>query len=317
MNNETYLVTGAMGCIGAWVLYHLVKDGKQAVSFDLSEDRHRLNLLLTPEEQQKITFVQGDLTDTAQLLETFETHGITHVIHLAALQVPFCKADPVLGARVNVVGTVNIFEGARQTNINHLAYASSIAVYGPADLYPTGPLAHDARPAPRTLYGVYKNANEGTAQVYWHDHQISSIALRPYTVYGVGRDQGLTSEPTKAMLAAASGQSFDISFGGVMQLQLASDVAHNFVEAARHPFEGAEVFNYGTNPVAISTIVEMIQAAVPEVEITYQDVPLPFPEAFDGSALAAQLPNLSKTSLREGIQDTIARFKECLARGVL
>lgn len=208
--NHTYLVTGGMGCLGAWALYHLHRQGKRAVCFDLSDDRHRLDLLLTPAEQAAITFVRGDLTDTQQVREVFAQHAITHVIHLAALQVPFCRANPPLGAQINVTGTVNIFEAARNTGVRHLAIASSVAVYGPPELYGAGLLSADAPVAPRTLYGVYKVANEMTAQVYWHEYAISSTVLRPYTVYGLGRDQGLTSEPTKAMAAAANGQDFHI-----------------------------------------------------------------------------------------------------------
>ena len=59
---------------------------------------------------------------------------------------------------------------------------------------------------PRTLYGVYKQANESTAKVYYQDHDLSSIGLRPYVIYGPGRDQGMTSTPTKALLAVARGR---------------------------------------------------------------------------------------------------------------
>ena len=61
---------------------------------------------------------------------------------------------------------------------------------------------------PGTLYGVYKRANEGTAHVYWADHGVASVGLRPHTVFGPGRDQGLTSAPTTAMLAAACGRPY-------------------------------------------------------------------------------------------------------------
>ena len=130
-----------MGCIGAWVLYHLQRQGKQAVCFDLSDDRHRLDLLLSRDEQSAITFVRGDLTDGRQVLDAFTTHGVTHIVHLAALQVPFCRANPALGAQVNVTGTVNIFEAARQAGVRQLAYASSIAVYGPPEPVRAGPAA--------------------------------------------------------------------------------------------------------------------------------------------------------------------------------
>src|SRR5690606_31031575 len=113
-----------------------------------------------------------------------------HVIHLAALQVPFCRADPVKGAQVNVVGTANVFEAARQHGVPQVAYASSIAIFGAPEDYPPGLLPNDAPPRPRTLYGVYKQANEGMARIYWQEHGLGSIGLRPYTVFGLGRDQG-------------------------------------------------------------------------------------------------------------------------------
>src|SRR5579871_1825458 len=129
---ENYLVTGAMGCIGAWTLYHLVREGKHAVSFDLSDNRQRLDLLMSKDEQNAITFVQGDLTSFDQVNAVMRDQQITHIVHLAALQVPFCRANPVVGSQVNVTGTVNIFESAKQNAIHHLTFASSMAVYGPA-----------------------------------------------------------------------------------------------------------------------------------------------------------------------------------------
>jgi nucleoside-diphosphate-sugar epimerase len=240
-----------------------LEQGEGVVSFDLSEDRQRLNQLLSQEEQAAVTFVTGDLTDYQQVLAAVEEHGVTRIIHLAALQVPFCIANPVQGARVNVTGTVNVFEAARRSGIGHIAYASSIAVYGPPERYPPGLVAHQAAHDPRTLYGVYKVANEGTARVYWRDWEVSSTGLRPYTVYGVGRDQGLTSEPTKALRAAVDGEPYHISFGGTMQFQLASDVARQFILAAREEPSGAQVFNLGTEPVTVEHFAEIARSLRP------------------------------------------------------
>jgi nucleoside-diphosphate-sugar epimerase len=312
---NAFLVTGALGCIGAWTVYHLLKRGERVVSFDLYDHGHRLDLLLAPEEQRAITFVRGDLADFSQVVAAFQAHRITHVVHLAALQVPFCRTDPVKGAQVNVVGTVNVFEAARQSGVAHVAYASSIAVYGPADEYPAGPIAHDANFAPRTLYGVYKQANEGTARVYWLDHKISSTALRPYTVYGPGRDQGLTSDPTKAMLAAAAGLPFCINFGGRMQLQHASDVALQFIEATRQPLDGAYGFNLGGRVVDIADVASLICKIKPDAEVTQKDTPLPFPEAFDDSELRRHFDRVYDTPLEDGIRLTIRHFEAALTDG--
>ncbi|MGJ3239204.1 MAG: NAD-dependent epimerase/dehydratase family protein [Anaerolineae bacterium] len=308
--SERYLVTGAMGCIGAWTLYHLRQQGKQAVSFDLSANRQRLDLLLSAEEQDTITFVQGDLTDAQQVRTVVEDHDITHVIHLGALQVPMCKADPIMGAQVNVTGTVNVFEAVRHAGLQHLSYASSIAVYGPRELYENTLLSDDAPMLPRTLYGVYKVANEQLAQVYWHDQGISSTALRPYTVYGLGRDQGLTSEPTKAMFASARGEDYHISFGGKMQFHYASDVALQFIDASEQALDGAYGFNLGTPPVAVETVTEIIMEIVPDVQITVGEGSVPFPDGFDDSALRNAFTAIYETPLRDAIQATIQAFQQ-------
>ena len=307
---DTYLVTGGMGCIGAWALTHLQRSGKRAVNFDQSSDRHRINWLMSAEEQADITFVQGDLRDTEAVKAVFAQHDITHVIHLAALQVPFCRANPPLGAEVNVTGTVNIFEAARAQGIGHIAYASSIGVYGPPSDFPPGLIAHDAPKRPRTLYGAYKVCNEQTALVYFEDYGISSTALRPYTVYGVGRNQGMTSEPTHALVAAVKGQPYQIGFSGTMQFQLASDVARQFILAAEQPLDGAYGFNLGGgDPVTVADFVVAAQDVLPEAEIDVADNPLPFPAGFDDSELRANFDTIYETPLAEGVARTIAHIQ--------
>lgn len=305
---KRYLVTGGMGCLGAWTLFHLVQRGASVVCFDLSEDRHRLDLLLPPAAQAQITFVKGDLTDGAQVARVVAEHAVTHLIHLAALQVPFCRANPALGAQVNVTGTVNVFEAARQAGLRHLALASSIAVYGPPEAYAPGLLPATAPFQPRTLYGAYKVANELTAQVYWHEHQISSTVLRPYTVYGLGRDQGLTSDPTKAMRAAARGEDFHIGFGGAMQLHFASDVAQQFIAAVDAPLEGALAFNLGAPPVTIREVAALIMRLRPGVRITHAEAALPFPIGCEGEDLARCASQVYATPLEAGIAQTIEAF---------
>jgi nucleoside-diphosphate-sugar epimerase len=190
-------------------------------------------------------------------------------------------------------------------------------VYGPPDNYPPGLVAHDAPFAPTTLYGIYKAANEGTARIYWQDHHISSTALRAYTVYGLGRDQGLTSDPTKAMLAAAAGQPFQINFGGRMQFQWASDVALQFIEAAQVPLNGAYSFNLGTEPKMVAEVVEIIRRIKPDAQITITDTHLPFPDGFDDTALKDHFATVYETPLEEGIRQTIVGFEHCLKAGLI
>jgi UDP-glucuronate 4-epimerase len=218
---------------------------------------------------------------------------------------------------VNVQGTINVFEAVKKLGIEHFVYASSAAVYGPASDYPPGPLTDDAPLSPRSHYGVYKQANEGTARVYWLDDGISSIGIRPYVVYGPGRDQGLTSGPTRAMLAAAAGRPYHVPFGGSFGFQYADDTAGAFIAATRADAPGAHVFNLGGETVTIDDIVAAIESALPSSagKITHDENRLPFPGEIDNGPLVSLLGGLVITPLADGVRETIGIFKDALSRG--
>lgn len=317
MSEARFLVTGALGCIGAWVVRVLVREGVPVHVFDLAGDPHRLRLILSDEEIERVTFHSGDIADFKAVERVVKDSGAGHLIHLAALQVPFCKADPPLGARVNVVGTVNVFEAAKQAGLQRVIYASSIAVYGLSEEYPQGTVDDTAALHPLNHYGVYKQANEGTARIYWLDEGITSIGLRPYIVYGPGRDQGMTSGPTKAMLAAAVGKPYHIPFGGRGVYQYTEDAARLFIQAARVPFEGAVVLNIRGPAVEMSEIVAAIEGCLPAArgQITYAVKKLALPADVDDRHLRAVLGALPETALADGVAETIRIFQAAHAAG--
>jgi UDP-glucuronate 4-epimerase len=312
------LVTGSSGCLGAWVVRLLLDRGHIPIALDITSDRHRLELLLTPDELRDLTFVNGDVTSPESLDEAIEHNGVDGVIHLAALQVPFCAADPALGARVNVVGTVNVFEAVKRHRdaVTALVYASSAAVYGPDDKRRPSPVPEDEPGHPGTLYGVYKQANEGTAKVYWESDEIGSIGLRPYVVFGLGRDQGMTSSPTKAMLAAALGRSYTISYGGRSQLHFARDAADAFVSALDKSASDARVFNLGGPATDAVEMVDILERLVPDIrgQISIADAVLPFPESF-ATSIETHLPDVRRTPLEDAIAETINAFRRAVNDG--
>ncbi len=321
---ERFLITGAHGCIGAWVIRQLVSEGANVVALDVSDDAHRLRMVLSESELAALPTVHTDITDLDSLERTLAEHAITNVIHLAALQVPFCRADPSLGARVNVVGTVNVLEAVarRSGRMAPVIYASSIAAYDAvdADADADTDAERDAGGGvPGTLYGVYKRANEGTAALYWSDREVASVGLRPHTVYGPGRDQGLTSSPTAAMLAAAGGRPFEIPFGGRFQFQYAPDVAAAFILASRSQARSATVHNLSSAAVHMSDVVAAIEAAEPAAVgmITFVDQQLPFPAEADHASLRQIIGEPPETPLSEGVRDTMRRFRELIAAGAV
>ena len=318
---ERFLVTGALGCLGSWTVASLVREGIFTTAFDLSKDTYRLEYLLNKEELSHVSFAHGDIPDLADLDRVVTENGVTHLIHLAALQVPFCRADPVAGALVNVQGTLNVFEVARVRRdiVKRVVFASSAAVYGPQSDYARGrPVPSSAILRPNTHYGVYKQANEGTARMYWQNEGISSIGLRPYIVYGVGRDQGLTSETSKAMLAAAVDQKFHISHGGRADFQLAEDVARTFISCGRIEYEGTSVHNLGGNGAHVRDVIAAIESASPKSggRITFdEETLLPFPDALDEASLVKILDDVPGTPLQIGVQSTVQHFSRLASTG--
>jgi UDP-glucuronate 4-epimerase len=302
-----FLITGALGAVGVWTIRSLLARGHDVVAFDLGGDGHRLPIALDPEQVEAVLRVQGDITDFEAVERVIDEHAITNAIHLAALQVPFVRADPTLGARVNVVGTINVLEAVRRRadRMGPLVYASSIAVYGAG-----GTL--DAGDHPGTLYGVTKRANESAAVRYFEDYGLSSIGLRPHTVYGPARDQGLTSAPTTAMLAAAAGVKYRIPFGGSVQLQYAPDVGEAFARTCELEYEGASVHNLDGSVVAIADLVKLLGA-----DITADEQALPFPSEVDGSSFVELLGGSVMRPVDEGVADAVQRFERLLADGLV
>ena len=317
----TTLVTGAFGCIGAWVVRGLLADGERPVAFDLGDDPWRMRMIVGPDAATRVTIVRGDIADRDQVMRAVRDHQIDRLIHLAAWQVPLCRQDPPKGALVNVVGTANLFEAARATNgrIGHVVYVSSAAVFGPPSLYPPGPLADDAPPRPATHYGVYKVANEETARVYWAEHKLASAGFRPLSVYGPGRDFGVTAAPTLAMKAAVLGKPFKIGYGGGTDLIYTADVAQALLAASRARLHGARVYNLHGESVKIAEVVRLIEAAWPSAKglLSHVEEPPPFAEALDDARYQRELGPAPRTSIRDGIRRTLDAFAQLSSEGRL
>lgn len=310
MASETIMITGAMGCIGAWAVRHLVNEGVNVIATDLSTDPIRPRLLMSEEEVSEVDWRTLDVTDTQAVNAMVADHGVTHIIHLAGLQVPFCKANPPLGAAVNVVGTVNILEAVRHNNVRGLAYASSLAAFGPSELYMQTPVPDDAETAPTSLYGVYKVANEETARIYWQDWQVGSIGLRPYNVYGVARDQGMTADIAKAILATAADRPFHIRYDGPLALQHASDVARIFIGCARAEYRGSTVCNLRNDVTTVGDFLHSLKTLYPQSQVTCETGNvLPFPADLDDSGLRQILGEVPHTPLEEGIRQDFELYR--------
>jgi nucleoside-diphosphate-sugar epimerase len=315
------LITGGYGFIGAWIIRNLLARGDRVWVYDLKEDPRRLRLILPAAEVMKVTFVQGDVTDFPALRGAIADNGITHIIHLAGLQVPTCRVDPLLGAKVNVLGTLAVFEAVKAAGeqIKRLVYASSAAVFGGPDKYPAGSLADDVLLVPSTHYGVFKCCNEGNARIYFQDSGISSVGLRPWTVYGVGRDLGMTSEPTKAIKAVLLGRPYHISFGGWTDFQYVDDVARTFINCLERPYSGAKSYNLRGAVVTLAGFHSALRAVLPEAAklVTLGKTQIAIAYDLSDDALQRDLGPMPKTGLEGGIRETVEIFRQLQNEGRL
>jgi nucleoside-diphosphate-sugar epimerase len=312
---ETYFITGAQGCIGSWVVKALADRGDVPVVFDRSEDSRRLAAIMQPAEIERVRFVSGDITDVAAVRSALESSGARRIIHLAGLQVPTCKVDPVAGAFVNVIGTLNIFEAAKSIRAERIVYASSAAVFGAGDA--EHPVDEMFASEPSTHYGVFKRTNEGNARVYFLDHGVNSAGLRPLTVYGVNRDSGLTSDPTKAMKAAVLGIPFQIRFSGATDFQYVEDTAAAFIACADQAPEGAHVFNLHGETVKVKRIAEIINDNAARELVSFDGPEIPIAPALDDRRIKQVIGDLPSTPLEVGVRETMRRFAELRDAGRL
>ncbi len=301
------LVTGAGGCIGSWVLALLSRAGVPAVAFDLTDDKRRPRLLMQDKAVDLLPWEMGDIADSDRVRKIVRDHGVRAIIHLAALQVPFCKADPITGAKVNVVGTVNVFEAARNQGLKRLAFASSIAAHSFFADQPWLP----------TLYGAYKYCDEMIGKVYFQDWGVPSIGIRPGVVYGIGRDQGMTSKTTVAILAAAAGKPYTVPFSGAVSGLHAGEVASAFIKSVSEDRNEAVVFDHNGVPSTVEDWISMVRKVAQQTDLHVNGKALPFPAELSDEPIREFLGDFGHMSLDEGIQATYDGFQALLRNGVM
>jgi nucleoside-diphosphate-sugar epimerase len=316
-----FLITGAKGFIGAWIVKELVERGDQPYVFDIDTESARLAALLSPAQMASVHFLQGDITQFKDVEGAIVDHGITQVLHLAGIQVPFCAADPLRGAMINVVGTLNVFEVARRRRdlVQSIVYASSAAVFGPEETYGGVTIPEGAPLLPGTHYGVFKQCNEGNARVYFSTDGLSSVGLRPGTVYGVGRDRGMTSGPTKAIKAAVIGLPYTIRYTGGMDMQYVRDTARIFIRCAEAGLTGAKVYTPRGDVIQVRDFLSVLEQILPvsRTLIRAEGKPLPVSYDFDDSALHRDLTDVHRTPLELGIRETAETFTRLKLEGAL
>ena len=202
-----YLVTGVLGAIGAWTARTLVERGATVVGLDLGGSQHRLDIAFEPRTRDGLELVQGDIADLEALERLLAGHGITNVIHLAAMQVPLVRERPALGALVNVVGTVNVLVAAGDAQV--IFSSSGGAGYGECPV----PATEESPFLPLSPYGIAKKCGEEYLAGWNRIHGTSHVSLRFANVYGERQDSGLEGGVVAIFLERLARSEETVVFG--------------------------------------------------------------------------------------------------------
>lgn len=277
------LLTGAAGFIGMTTALRLLARGDEVLGLDNLNDYYDVNL--KQNRLQRLTshagfrFIKMDVADQQGMAQLFAAEKFDRVIHLAAQAgVRYSLKNPQAYIHSNIVGFVNILEGCRHSQVQHLVYASSSSVYGGNTKMPFS--EHDSVDHPVSLYAATKKANELMAHTYSHLYRLPTTGLRFFTVYGPwGRPDMALFLFTKAIL---EGRPIDVFNHGKMQRDFTyvDDIVEGVVRvldriASINPdYDASEadpatsnspfrVFNIGNNnPVPLLDFIGCIEAAL-------------------------------------------------------
>ena len=287
------IIFGGCGFLGSWIVRVFLKKGYSVSVFDL-KIKKKLLTYFVGEDINKIKFITGDITNYDHVQEA--TTNIDYVINLAGLMTPDCSSNPLLGAKVNVLGSINVFEALKKNNIKFLVYTSSAGVFGQKDNY---------HPFPETHYGAYKLAVEGVARAYFNEAGISSVGIRPYVIYGPGREVGGTAGITLACKAAKQGYGYTVNFSGKAGFVYVQDVV-NLVEMLISQIpSGALTFNLNGITADITYLINLIKKNIPLSDIGIKGNPLSIVDEIRGNEPSKIFKKFKYTSLEDGIKKTI------------
>lgn len=308
-----YLVTGGGGFIGSNIVEELLKRGEKVRVLDNFSTGKRDNLVPF---QDKVELVEGDIRSYHIVRAAVE--GVDFILHQAALpSVPRSINDPLTTNEVNVVGTLNILNAAKDVGVKRIVYASSSSIYGDLE---TMPKTEDMLPKPLSPYAVSKLAGEKYCQVFTKLYGLETVALRYFNVFGPRQDPAsqYSAVIPKFIKMLQQGKSPTV-FGDGEQSRdftFVQNVVHANMLACGEGLESlsGEVFNIAFGKrITINALVEKINAILG----THVDPVYAEPRSGD---VKHSLANIGKArqflgyepeiDFEEGLRRTIAFMKD-------
>jgi UDP-glucuronate 4-epimerase len=250
------MVTGSAGFIGRALSLRLLQRGDEVVGVDNLNDYYDVELkkarLSHLTGNPNFTDIRADISDGETLAHVFREHKPQRVVNLAAQAgVRYSLENPHAYMSSNLIGFLNILEGCRHNDVEHLVYASSSSVYGANTSMPFS--VHDNVDHPLSLYAASKKSNELMAHTYSHLFGLPTTGLRFFTVYGPwGRPDMALFLFTKKILA---GEPIDVFNHGHHQRDFTyvDDIVEGVIRTLDNVAEANESWS-GDNPDSASSL---------------------------------------------------------------
>jgi nucleoside-diphosphate-sugar epimerase len=267
-----YLVTGGAGFIGSSIVRGLLNLGFEVTVLDDFSSGRAVNL---SEIRSRVSLVEGSVLDLALLDEIMD--NVQFVIHQAAIpSVPVSINRPIESHNANATGTLNLLECSRKHKIKRFVYASSSSVYGDS---PTLPKREDMEACPRSPYAVNKLCGEHYCRIYYELHQLETVCLRYFNVFGPRQDpESQYSAVIPKFIHSFVHNKAPVIFGDGNQSRdftYVEDVVEaNLLACSVEGVEGS-VFNVGSGkePITVNQLVEKLQGHLgSDLQAEYQPV---------------------------------------------
>lgn len=312
----TVLVTGGMGVLGSMVTEELVDRGERAVLYARHLDASLLGQDLLP----RVEYVQGDVLELPALVHAIRRHRVTRIVHMAALLIGECQANPYRGFKVNAEGTVNVLEAARMTDVERVVYTSSKSVYGavpPPYGHPTyRPIPEDGPKNPVRVYDVTKLAGEHMGLNYASTFGLDVVILRFASTFGPGKlvRHGPVSWHSRLVEHAMAGQPARLPQGGDQPDDMIyhRDIAHAIVLACYAGGLTDRVFNVGRGePSTMREFANAVRRVIPNATIEvgagldYYGSGIPYYSVYDISRARQQLAFTPRFDMEAGVRDYV------------
>lgn len=307
------LVTGGGGFLGYATTCALAHRGDTVIAFDTAFGKQLLELA---NSSDRVHAEAGDMTDLANLAQIFNKHRPNAVVHLAAMVgVPASVGSPANILRVNVQGSLNVFEAMRLFDVQRVIHMSTEEVYGNFECA----CASEEHPQrPTNPYGVTKLAVEHFGRSYGELHGLQCINLRTSWVYGVGLDR--PRPPMNYLQAALSGLKVDLPCGAdtVIDYAYIDDVVDGILLALDHPSHRYDVYNVASGQgVSDQELIDEIRHLLPEAQLKVGPGRRPYASghrmpvkgALNCSRAREELGYLPRYDIRRGLAAYVDRWR--------